>query len=301
MKYNQTKSKLAFSLIELSVVILVIGILVIGITQGSRILTEANLKSARSLTASSPVTSIGNIGVWLETTSEKSLIDSEKINTALAATGTVSTWNDINPQTSSPNNATQGTIASKPRYITNTINGLPALNFDGVNDYLQMTNILATNFTVFVLLQTNNAGFGLAGDQAYSNSGILWADIGGLANDSIPLAIGGGVVKTFVGGGFEITANGSTAVNNNRPNVVTITRSMSSGVLSLYVNGVSNGSVTGSSNVVLTANPVLSIGGNIGDVRYYTGNLGEIIAFNKLLTNTERVSVEQYLATKWGN
>ena len=50
------KLKLGFSLIELSVVILIIGILVLGVTQGSRILTEVKLKSAIALTTSSPVT-----------------------------------------------------------------------------------------------------------------------------------------------------------------------------------------------------------------------------------------------------
>ncbi len=90
MNNSLSKNKLGFSLIELSIVILVIGILVIGITKGSRIIRESKLKSAQALTMSSPVASMSNIVMWLESTSEKSFANSEKVNTALGATGTIS-------------------------------------------------------------------------------------------------------------------------------------------------------------------------------------------------------------------
>ena len=66
-------SKLAFSLIELSVVILIIGILVLGVTQGSRMMYEAKLKSAISLTQSSPVISMENLVLWLEPTNASTI------------------------------------------------------------------------------------------------------------------------------------------------------------------------------------------------------------------------------------
>ena len=68
--FYKSNSRLAFSLIELSVVILIIGILVLGVTQGNRMMSEAKLKSARSLTTSSPVASIEGLAVWLDSTSE---------------------------------------------------------------------------------------------------------------------------------------------------------------------------------------------------------------------------------------
>ena len=106
----------AFSLIELSVVILIIGVLVLGVTQGSRMMREAKLTSARSLTTSSPVASIEGLAMWLEATSEKSFKSSEAVNTAIGSTGTITDWYDINPQTTSPNNANQATSDKKPRY-----------------------------------------------------------------------------------------------------------------------------------------------------------------------------------------
>jgi prepilin-type N-terminal cleavage/methylation domain-containing protein len=47
----------AFSLIELSIVILVIGLLIAGAIQGSKMISKAALSSARTLTESSPVAS----------------------------------------------------------------------------------------------------------------------------------------------------------------------------------------------------------------------------------------------------
>ncbi len=46
--------KLAFSLIELSIVALIIAILIVGVTQGLRLVAQAKLKSAQSLTANLP-------------------------------------------------------------------------------------------------------------------------------------------------------------------------------------------------------------------------------------------------------
>ena len=67
--------KKAFSLIELSIVILIIGILVAGVTQSSRLLKMMRLQSARSLTNSGPVISINNIVLWVDSVSEESFND----------------------------------------------------------------------------------------------------------------------------------------------------------------------------------------------------------------------------------
>ncbi len=123
-------SKLGFSLIELSVVILVIGILVIGVTQGSRIISAAKLKSARALISSAPVNSTSNLILCLETTSDKSF------DAGLGNGNQITTWYDLNPQSVTKNNATQITDNSyRLIYTNNLINGLPALRFDGANDY----------------------------------------------------------------------------------------------------------------------------------------------------------------------
>ncbi|MFM7620236.1 MAG: prepilin-type N-terminal cleavage/methylation domain-containing protein [Alphaproteobacteria bacterium] len=70
--HQRIKNFKAFSLIELSIVILIIGILVAGVTQSSRLIRQMALSSARALTQSSPVPSIAGLVSWYEPTSEKS-------------------------------------------------------------------------------------------------------------------------------------------------------------------------------------------------------------------------------------
>lgn len=60
MSFN-IKSNKAFSLIELSIVILIIGILVAGVTQSSRLINQIKLSLAQSITRSSDVNSIDNL------------------------------------------------------------------------------------------------------------------------------------------------------------------------------------------------------------------------------------------------
>jgi prepilin-type N-terminal cleavage/methylation domain-containing protein len=86
---NKKNTQKAFSLIELSIVILIIGILVAGVTQSSRLVNEIRLSSARSVTQSYPVYSIPGISSWIETTLESSF------NSDFDDGATVSQINDI--------------------------------------------------------------------------------------------------------------------------------------------------------------------------------------------------------------
>jgi len=73
--------KKAFSLIELSVVVLIIGILIAGITQSSRLVRAMKLNTARSLTRSSDVNSIRNLTAWFDATAEGVFSSSCSTNT----------------------------------------------------------------------------------------------------------------------------------------------------------------------------------------------------------------------------
>ncbi len=155
---NGKKMKKAFSLIELSIVILIIGIVVAGATQGNRLVMQMRLSAARAQTASSPVASITGLTLWLETTSEKSIIDSETANNAA-----VSTWYDINPQSISKTNVTQATTSAKPLYVANGINGLPSLSFNGAATQNLTASVLgrdlfSTNQVSVFLVQKYTSG-----------------------------------------------------------------------------------------------------------------------------------------------
>jgi len=139
----------AFSLIELSIVILVIGLLIAGALQGSNMISKAALSSARTLTESSPVASIRSLSLWFESTSKASFIDSEGDDNA-----SISKWHSINPSDTQKTSVNQNNPSSKPKYISNAINNLPAVQLDESDDYIStVANKASKSFSVFVVAQ----------------------------------------------------------------------------------------------------------------------------------------------------
>ncbi|MFT6332679.1 MAG: prepilin-type N-terminal cleavage/methylation domain-containing protein [Lentimonas sp.] len=293
MKKNKN-NKLAFSLIELSVVILIIGILIIGVSKGSQLLNKSKIKSAQSLTINSPVSSIKGLSVWLETTSDASFPEGDNIDTALGAIGTIDTWNDINPRTSSTKNATQGTAANNPRYIENGINGLPALNFDGAaspnNDNMELSTsealgIANSDYEMFVVFQSK----AIDGAQALISSATT-AHYELRFNSTSDIII------------FDVDGVSNPAIDSNNselsPTIVS-GRLMSNGDVFVRMNGVDDVEAVDGASVNSNILDMI-IGSRSDDSLAFSGHIGEIIIFNRALTTSERTSVEEYLSSKWG-
>ena len=101
--------KKAFSLIELSVVVLIIGILIAGITQSSRLVRAMKLNTARSLTRSSDVNSIRNLTAWFDATAEgvfSSSCNTASTNTNLASVRVFNTdTSNGNPSVTTPSSS----------------------------------------------------------------------------------------------------------------------------------------------------------------------------------------------------
>jgi prepilin-type N-terminal cleavage/methylation domain-containing protein len=319
MKNNFKK---AFSLVEISIVILVIGILIAGISKGVDLVYDMRLATARALTDKAPMFGLENLELWLETTSENSL-----------ATGTgtsftnvknpndndpIGRWNDINPTLINPNNknhAMQSDSNYQPRYIKDGINGLPALLFDGVNDYIASTTkfTIINNFTVFVV------GFPIKNltNPCVLNSGI----VAGVFNQKyIFYPLQGGVVypgNNAVGAGISICESFIASVehgDNYMPYIMSNQREIkkpiqftlkyASGSSKLYINSIDSYSASASGKNIF---PGLSFGGgrpngpiNYGEYYgYFKGFIGEIIVYSADLNNTDRKLIEAYLVEKW--
>jgi len=149
------KYQKAFSLVELSMVILIIGILIAGVSQGIDLYEDFKLASARNLTSGSIVARVPNLSMWWETTMETSFINSKPNEGDL-----INRWNNINSQRvmkvnllNAPNDAT------RPTYKASAINGLPALKFSNAQN-LRSADINGDSFfsnneiTVFLLQNT---------------------------------------------------------------------------------------------------------------------------------------------------
>ena len=65
-------SKLAFSLLEMSIVILIVGILISWVSKGIDLYADYRFIVAKNLTKNSRVGRIDDLEIWLETTSDES-------------------------------------------------------------------------------------------------------------------------------------------------------------------------------------------------------------------------------------
>jgi prepilin-type N-terminal cleavage/methylation domain-containing protein len=285
-------SKKAFTLVELSIVLIIIGLLVVGVIGGSRLIDSAKITSARSLTKSAPVIGIEDLKFWVEATSKDSFaVENPEDNDSIAL------WNDLNLQSTIKNNATQtGADSIKPKYTKNGINGLPAISLDGLDDFFDLNGgfLAQTNYTIFVVEQLGSAEtFNLF-------IGTKTESIG----DS--LIIGYRNSTTITHGHFSSDYDITTA--DYRPaNPLIHTFEHSSNFGKRYhqngslMSGVAHIDNNASINDhLLTGNNGMTIGYYSASTnQYYIGDIGEIIIYSRNLKDSERQAVESYLSKKW--
>lgn len=285
----------AFSLIELSIVILIIGVLIAAAGQGLDLLRDARVAAAQMLTQSSRVGSLKNLILWLETANSASIANSEMVDG-----GTVSTWYDNNPQMRDKNNATQATDANRPTYLSNCVNSLPCLKFDGVADFLDSTqnmNITTKEVSIFVVANATNIPGATDSTMpslvaTRSVSGGNWSD------GDFNLRIFYSTLDYQMAGGYD--ARSMTIF----PNQNYIFEVVDNGtVANTYING-SLGPTPAAVTGVIKIIKLLEIGAvfydNFPRGRYFGGSMSEVIVFDRALSIKERVAVESYLSKKWG-
>jgi prepilin-type N-terminal cleavage/methylation domain-containing protein len=283
----------AFSLIELSIVILVIGVLIAGVSQGGKMITKFQISAAASLTNSSPVHSIKNLVAWYETTTEKSFIASESDDGQ-----SVSTWYDINTQQLQKRNATSSGT-SKSTYKISSDTGLPMLYFDGSDDYFSLPDntIPAGNssFTTFVVdVRQAKPGY----ITLYSSGSFGTTQINLLRYEVNQV-----VIYSFLGAsGSNVNLVVSPSISNwgKSINMATYNNDITNRIVEIYRSGIGLKSAAANFtlNMDTTFNYIGKIHGNTPQV--YKGYIGELIIFDRYLKKEERESVKAYLSQKWG-
>ena len=281
-------SKKAFSLIELSIVLVIIGLLVAGITQSSRLVQKFRISTAQTLTQSSPVNGIKNLVAWYETTSKASF--DSTIDNGVA----ISSWYDISP-TVNKSDATQTAAANRPVYTENDINSLPTLKFTATSSqFLDLPDgtIPYNNspYTVFIVAKageqcSGTVTCGLIGSGTVSNN----------KQNSFRYMTGGQGFANFWSGPTNATT--SVSLSTYSPHIVTFyynqkaRRIIFNGLEQTLMGALTiNNAATQSSNTI----------GNIHGTEYLNGTIGEIIIFNRALMAEEIDSIESYLGKKWG-
>ncbi len=162
-----------------------------------------------------------------------------------------------------------------------------ALAFDGVNNYVQVNNQLSASFTISCWIKTTQTFQQV--DLTYDGTGIIWADVGGPANDFVfgGTRSAGGVNRlSFYIGSGDTTINGNQEISTGQWTHLAVTRDGASGAVKLYVNGVLDASGT-AGTAVLNANPNINIGGNTLDGRYFNGAIDDVRFYSRVLTPGE--------------
>lgn len=178
---------------------------------------------------------------------------------------------------------TQATSANRPTFLSSWTNSKPALTFDGSAFTMPTTLTQAAiggYMTVFVVVDiTANSG----------DRRILCNQLTGTDGNANDLDANGPAWRCIIAGG---SLNNPTATTNT-PTIVSIT---SPGFE--YANGTkfTTGNNPGS---VASAGGVYWIGSLAGNQKLLPGRVAEVIFYNRVLTDTERHSVESYLSTKY--
>lgn len=283
----------AFSLVEISLVVLIISVVMAGILKTNSLIQKSRLQSAQALTRKSPVIDISSLVVWYETSLPDSFIVAEAVD------GTaISTWYDNNPNAVIKNNATQAVVANQPLFYENVFNyGIPAIRFDGSNDYLTFDGaaLINTSYTIFVVEQRRNDSsnnYFMGGTSTSANANLI---LGYLSNSELRQShytdqLVYGSIPSYVSPvarihSFVFNNLGGTSASGKR----------------YWLNGSGASSSTNTSDDA-QINPVTSYAGSgIGRAfsHYFNGDIAEIIIFSRNLTAQERWAIESYLSKKY--
>ena len=298
--------KQAFSLVEISIVILIIGLLIAGISKASDMIFDAELKSGRSLTKGAKVGRMANLALWLETTSAESILDNERFKDT-----TVTMWRDINPQSTSKFIFKKG---GDPKYIEEGQNNMPAIRFPNAADlFLPYSSEASTTVlpypstqifssgayaTIFVVLKPAATVTNLISFCEYTAAATTTACTAG---KEISLGLNGEGKLTF--GFMNAAATTSTLTSTNAyasRNLIIVSAIKDTGSTAnqkLFVNG-GDKFPHATPNTFATTNAfsgTFRVGGTASPgVEIY-----EIIVFSSNLSDADRYSVESYLGKKY--
>ena len=162
------------------------------------------------------------------------------------------------------------------------VTSAPALGraggFDGIDDYVSTARTVSTDFTLEMWI--NSRAPSLTGTDSYEGNGLLWSDVGGVANDFTMAILNNGL--SFFAGDSGITVTSANAINDGRWHHLVVTRALG-GSTQIFVDAVVRGTVP-SGNSPLDANPAIMIGGNVLDNRYFNGLIDEVAYYPSVLS-----------------
>lgn len=238
--------------------------------------------------------------VWLKADALNGVNSSGSANALPGNNASVATWFD---SSGNGRNAIQGNTAQRPLFVTNTINGKPAVRFDGSNvagsgDFMDIiagafANTPEADLTLFIV----------------SNDNRLTGDTNSKAIISTRDHNGNGWVETYepastnqryvhIGLGSSKDEIVDDGLSTDRFHLLEVRRDGLNIELGHDGGLQSTDTLDGFKPTTLG---VTQIGNNDNNVnRFFRGDIAEIIAFDyRYLSDAERNQVEQYLLDKY--
>ncbi len=204
---------------------------------------------------------------------------------AADAEGRVSLWSDSSP---GEHGAAQQRPAARPLLVKNAAGGRPAIRFDGQQRFLNLTGQVLTSQQFTILAVVSDAG-------GESHRGIL-SNWNGAAGNSVTSVFLGLTGKNTVRLSDDFAASGATW---QRGQSVLLSAVVSEHDAAIAVNGselAGKGAALSPRN--LTTAYVVGQQGNIGG-EYWTGDIAELVVFNRALHASELASAEHYLLGRY--
>jgi len=212
-----------------------------------------------------PPSNLTGLSLWL------------KADTGVTLNGsTVSSWAD---QSGNGNDAIQGTAGAQPLWVGNQINEFPIVRFDGVNDYLQYSEIATTNLSIFSVYKK----------ELSSNNGVI---VGGYY-----AAITDFNASSYL---FMMQGNNYSYFNGGGNTSATLISALSDGVVAnmkLYKNGIQQ--TAGSSDGTSSSFDFEYVGYRAYFDNWGKDDIAEIIIYDSPLSDADRQQVENYLNNKY--
>ena len=270
----------AFSLLEVSIVIMIIGVLIVGVVGSRHLVKKARISAAIAMTRSSPISSILNNKIWLE-----SSLAEVSIGEDLSTGDLIDSWQD---NFSNQNIIEVTSVGTGPAY-SNSINSIQAVKFDSdsSSNHLKINNasfLNSTDYTIFIVekrMDTNGVG----GNYLLGESGSF----------ALGYESGVSIIQTH---GEASSTDNQTSIEtlanySNKPRIITATHSSTDGN-KIYINTtLANEDETSNAITHLSGITELKIGND------YNGEIGEIVIFDRDLKTSERNVIENYLSDKW--
>jgi len=238
----------------------------------------------RATGLSSPLAIAGCIG-WYDSLDLTAMAQNSDGTGAVAVGDQVGYWQD---KSATAAHVTQGTAANRPTLTANSVNGRPALVFDGSNDNLAKTS----NYTA------QNGLAGLTRIMVGSSSLNAISTTTFTGGPTIGFQLFSNQIYTYPKSGVNVRANGAMSLRS-------YASVFDGGALSLniYFNNVSQSIAASTGTITATtgaSGTVLHIGSNGGLNNFHNGPICEYLIYGRALSDLELTAIHNYLKKRWG-